>query len=86
MSQADVAEAAGIDPRNYGQYERGETDIGLGMLVRLAHVLGTTAEALVAGIGADDVRGVSALPTAARVREARQQQRQPFRRGQRATR
>ena len=73
-SQQDVADAAAIHVSNYGQYERGETEIGLHMLVRVAHVLGTTPTELLAGITDVDVPAVPDLPTAFDVREARARQ------------
>lgn len=84
-SQQDVADAAAIHVSNYGQYERGETEIGLHMLVRVAHVLGTTPTELLVGITDEDVPAVLDLPTAFDVREARARQRDLLR-TQRATR
>lgn len=84
-SQQDVADAAAIHVSNYGQYERGETEIGLHMLIRVSHVLGTTPAELLAGITDVDVPAVPELPTALDVREARARQRDLLR-AQRATR
>lgn len=70
-SQENVAEAALINVRNYGAYERGETEMGLHMLFRLAKVLGTTPAALLVGIDEDDVPDIAHLNTAWEVREAR---------------
>lgn len=73
VSQEDVASAALINVRNYGAYERGETEMGVHMLVRLAAVLGTTPARLLddAGISVGDVPESEGLETAISAREAR---------------
>lgn len=78
-SQQDVADAAAIHVSNYGQYERGETEIGLHMLVRVSHVLGMTPAELLEGITDRDVPAIPDLPTAFDVRDARARQRELLR-------
>lgn len=71
-SQQDVADAALINVRNYGAYERGESEMGIHMLFRLAKVLGTTPAALLDGIEDADVPDIDDLTTAWQARAARE--------------
>jgi transcriptional regulator with XRE-family HTH domain len=86
LSQQNVAEAAGIHVSNYGEYERGEREIGLHMLIRVAWVLGVDPSELLVGIGAVDVPGFDGLPTAQRIREEWENRRELLKGAQKAIR
>ncbi|HKT55586.1 MAG TPA: helix-turn-helix transcriptional regulator [Microbacterium sp.] len=86
ISRQNVADAAGIHLTNYGEYERGEREIGLHMLIRIAYVLGTTPSELLSGIDAHDVPGFDTLPTAQQTRDEWDHRRKLIRDAQSATR
>lgn len=48
MSQRDLAEAAGLDPKYFGRIERGGPNVTLATLARIADVLGVEPHELLA--------------------------------------
>ena len=49
-SLEQLAEAAGMNPLQFGHIERGASDVKLSTIVKLAHALGTTASELLRSI------------------------------------
>jgi len=65
MTQADVANLAGMNLANYGKIERGKGNPTLDSLVRLAGVMGIDPGALVGGLGLANVPPIKSSYTVA---------------------
>jgi len=50
LTQAEVAEQAGLDSDYFGRIERGEKNVSVARLVHVAAALGTSASDLLAGV------------------------------------
>lgn len=63
MTQAELAERAGIETQSLSRLERGDYEPSLSTTLALARALGLTVEALVLGSRADRLAGLTAGPS-----------------------
>lgn len=74
VTQQELGESAEIHFTNIGKIERGETNPGLVVLVRLAAALGVDPGTLIGGIGTESLPDKPRLVTIADLKAARERQ------------